>query len=357
MNSILSNKFLVFLGLISYPLYLWHWMLYSFAENLFQDKSLFLRLSVLAASIFLAFFTYRYIEHPIRSRRYKKHIIIILGCAWLTLLLISSISINKFIKPYQHESLAKQVLDVQFDKSYKAEWLDGVCFLHDGKEAQDFDDCQQFESQFLKSGKNILIWGDSHAAQLYPGFKSFHTGDFVMLRSMSSCAPIISDKHNTENCKHLNKIILNEIKVSSVDTVILATRWGAHDWEKITETIAELKKVRNIKIVIVGPPVHWGGYLPRLMSRIIKNNSYGTLDDVPRFFRGYPDEKVLSIDLKMKKIAYESDAKYFSIIDLICNPDGCLNRINHELNSIVSFDYDHITPTASRKLVSEYYAK
>lgn len=66
-RKILSNKVLVWFGLISYPLYLWHWPLLSFAWIVeASPPSLVMRLGLIVLSIVLAWFTYRLIERPIR---------------------------------------------------------------------------------------------------------------------------------------------------------------------------------------------------------------------------------------------------------------------------------------------------
>lgn len=66
-RTVLSNRVLVWLGLISYPLYLWHWPLLSFAwivES--NDPSRQMRIVAVTASIILAWLTYRFIEKPMR---------------------------------------------------------------------------------------------------------------------------------------------------------------------------------------------------------------------------------------------------------------------------------------------------
>jgi peptidoglycan/LPS O-acetylase OafA/YrhL len=66
-NKILSNKLLVWFGLISYPLYLWHWPLLSFAQ--ITEGGIPPRIdSIIAvlASIALAWLTYRFIERKFR---------------------------------------------------------------------------------------------------------------------------------------------------------------------------------------------------------------------------------------------------------------------------------------------------
>ena len=65
-QRILSNRVLVWFGLISFPLYLWHWPLFSFAHIIQGEVSAQLRLALIAASIGLAWVTYKIVEQPIR---------------------------------------------------------------------------------------------------------------------------------------------------------------------------------------------------------------------------------------------------------------------------------------------------
>jgi len=66
-EKILSNKILVWFGLISYPLYLWHWPLLSFAWIVEAGPpSAFTRIGLIIISVALALLTYRLIERPIR---------------------------------------------------------------------------------------------------------------------------------------------------------------------------------------------------------------------------------------------------------------------------------------------------
>lgn len=66
---VLSNKILVWFGLISFPLYLWHWPLLSFLRIIEGDvPAAVLRVVVVIFSIVFAWLTYRFIERPVRSK-------------------------------------------------------------------------------------------------------------------------------------------------------------------------------------------------------------------------------------------------------------------------------------------------
>lgn len=66
-RTVLSSKVLVWFGLISFPLYLWHWPLLSFGRIVYFDQPpLGYRVAAVACSICLAWLTMRYIERPFR---------------------------------------------------------------------------------------------------------------------------------------------------------------------------------------------------------------------------------------------------------------------------------------------------
>lgn len=69
-RHVLGWRPLVWTGLISYALYLWHWPLFSFL-NILEAGSppLAIRWAVLALSFLLAWLTYRYVELPIRTHK------------------------------------------------------------------------------------------------------------------------------------------------------------------------------------------------------------------------------------------------------------------------------------------------
>jgi peptidoglycan/LPS O-acetylase OafA/YrhL len=65
---VFSNRAVVFVGLISYPLYLWHWPLISYAYVIRLGKvpTPLMATALVAASFLLAWATYRFIEYPVR---------------------------------------------------------------------------------------------------------------------------------------------------------------------------------------------------------------------------------------------------------------------------------------------------
>ncbi|MBU6224453.1 MAG: acyltransferase [Burkholderiales bacterium] len=92
---LLASRPLVAIGLISYPLYLWHWPLLSFARILAsQTPELWLRLTLIGLSFILAWATYRYVEKPIRfSGRFPRAVLWL--SLWMLAVLLMSHAVNR----------------------------------------------------------------------------------------------------------------------------------------------------------------------------------------------------------------------------------------------------------------------
>ena len=73
-RRVLANPVMVWFGLISFPLYLWHWPLLSYARILVgETPPVEVRSTMLAISILLAWLTYRFVERPIRFGARRSH--------------------------------------------------------------------------------------------------------------------------------------------------------------------------------------------------------------------------------------------------------------------------------------------
>lgn len=85
-RHLLSRRPAVWLGLISYPLYLWHWPLLSFGYILFGEKPPYLfKFAMVAAAGVLATATYRLLELPLRTLRHKSGVVTGLATAMAVL--------------------------------------------------------------------------------------------------------------------------------------------------------------------------------------------------------------------------------------------------------------------------------
>ncbi|MBT8517354.1 acyltransferase [Polynucleobacter paneuropaeus] len=104
-NRVLGSKILVSIGLVSFPLYLWHWPLLSFARISYGKELELLTCSyLLVLSVVFAFISYYCIEKPIKKMNTKK-------AALFLILIYLGLGIASFIQWKKYEDHSLQELD------------------------------------------------------------------------------------------------------------------------------------------------------------------------------------------------------------------------------------------------------
>jgi hypothetical protein len=110
---LLARKPIVYLGLISYPLYLWHWPLLSYSRIILGEMPhRDFRIALLLLSVSLASLTYHLIEKPIRFSNKNKTTKIAALCALMTTLAIAGGEIWRH-KGYKHRWVVDKIAQSQ----------------------------------------------------------------------------------------------------------------------------------------------------------------------------------------------------------------------------------------------------
>lgn len=166
---VLSNKFSVWVGLISFPLYLWHWPLLSLASvTQGEIPSSKYRAFAVVISLMLAWLTYKFVEIPVRSSPRA-------GAVLIMFFLISFVGVGGF---YVYKGGAKDIrglkqvagdlghekyFDYLSDNYYTCteKTVRDNALIHEGHIR-----CMQSKSS---SKIDIAIIGDSHAEHLFNG--------------------------------------------------------------------------------------------------------------------------------------------------------------------------------------------
>lgn len=163
-NRILGSKILVWFGLISFPLYLWHWPLLGFLRILGGDRpSTSQRIIAVLMAIVLAWMTYKFLELPIRKKFTSRRVA---GCLFALVLVIGLIGFSIFtlegitFRPASIYSLNNKASDKTLKYFHFNNGVDRVS-----------EDCKkiignqerEIYCQFSSNSPKILIVGDSHA--------------------------------------------------------------------------------------------------------------------------------------------------------------------------------------------------
>jgi hypothetical protein len=346
-RCILSSRPMVFVGLISYPLYLWHFPLMAYARIQNPDGvpsgTMFL---ILVASGILAWATYGFVERPIRFGSDKRRIKIAGLVAGM--LLLGTIGLTAYATvgfPSRiPDSLRAFMLTGEETSMY---WRRGTCLLLPDQDASNFT------SACAADGRRplLLIWGDSYGAALYPGLEHFAgEKDFGVAEfTASACPPLMGYVHPERRfCNMINNYVMQRIADLRPEAVILDSTWsyGFNDLRTgLRRTAEALDSLRIKKIILMGPPTNWkgDGLAANVLSYYFENRSL-----VPKrtWYRSN-DEWIRTLDSFLQEQARAVGIEYISTRSILCNDQGCLARIGPNGSQLTAFDGGHLTVPGS----------
>jgi peptidoglycan/LPS O-acetylase OafA/YrhL len=172
-NFILSSRPLIWFGLISFPLYLWHWPLLAFVKIILSgEPGLYVRLVLIAVSILLAWLTYKFIECPVRANNKNTSMAILLVLLMIATGYVGFITYAKdgFIlrKPIATADYIGDIGHLDYHK-YMAEHY-YVCEPPDiAARALRWEGVIRCLQSKPNSEPDFAIMGDSHAEHLFYG--------------------------------------------------------------------------------------------------------------------------------------------------------------------------------------------
>ncbi len=364
-QKILSNPVLVWFGFISFPLYLWHWPLLSFAHITQAEVSLPLRAGLVLISIGLAWLTYRFIETPIRKgglNRLKVSALVFL------ILLVGYLGFNSYDRKgleFRNRAFLRQVTTYQFDKV--AAQRQRTCFLMDTG-----DDVTNFSTKCIRRDRPIelVLWGDSVGASYYPGFSYIEERDDrigVTQFTASGCGGLMPTNYQSNFCIEANKLALSEILKLKPNLVVISKTWDpgpletqndiafllhSPDFETAKKTIAILHS-NNIPVLIIGPPPRWDKDVSRLAYKYWKDHH----SLPPLFYNKNLVAYPALVDRALEQFSKENGVMYYSPYQRLCNEEGCMMLLPEEDKAPVTFDEFHPTAAAAIYIATDLKTK
>lgn len=222
-RALLMNPVAVWFGLISYPLYLWHWPILSFlhvVEGHIPSREV--RLIAVITSIVLAWITWLIIETYFRSSKNARHKAIFLYVAMFLLATVAFFTYNQkgFPERASISALAKAQVDISFTrpKHSNLEFCSNIT-----KSTYCISDVSE---------PTVAILGDSHALATYDGLNDYiqEKGQQLILLGHSGCPPFIeieriNKKGEKLGCaKAMSRWLEYISKSENIKTVFLTAR-------------------------------------------------------------------------------------------------------------------------------------
>ena len=352
-RHILASKPFVWVGLISYPLYLWHWPFLSFAAiSHVETPSTTTQLGWVALSVVLAWLTYKLIETPIRFGRFNRRSTTVFLSA-----LVAVIATAGFTT-YKQDGFESRFPEIVRDMMSKGGrtavvdgWREGDCMLDYKFPASAYKDfCVE------KKRPLIFLWGDSHAGSLYPGFKALQdSGKYEFglgERTAAICPPVLGIEPRPL-CKSLNDSSIEAIRQSKPDVVILYAWWHnkRYDLRNLENTVAEIKKAGVPRIIMLGAVPYWQKSLPLILLEEWKKGP--PTKRPPLRLKAGLDPALDSATKTMRARADQMGIEFISGLQFFCNEEGCLTRVTDDAQQPLTYDYGHLSTSAVKYYVEQ----
>lgn len=357
----LAHPVLIFLGLISYPLYLWHWPLISIPEIIGQTGP-WIRLAGIALSIALAWLTYRFVELPIR--RSGKAAAIALVAAMTIVATTGWLAEHSVLPPRANSAELHDILRAP------ADWLSPP----GASSALPFDN-----QTFWKLGTSndvALIIGDSNAEMYFPRAQELATIGASRLSPVfafyPACIPIPNVAPiQIPKCTEFIAAAFQFAKRPEVKTVVVAAQWFLADapgrtyfgagksevlsaepgrreaFDSLRDQLIELRELGKRTIVIATIPV---GFEFDPKARVKRSLLEGVkILPAQSIDRGVLLNRHLLTDSALRRAASESKSELIDPVNFLCNPH-CRNSDDAGLP--IYKDSDHLRSSYVRQNAS-----
>lgn len=358
-HRVLGSPLLVYVGLISYPLYLWHWPILTFAR-LFRVKepTALMKGGCIVLAFILADLTYRFVEKPLRFGPAARSLKAAYSAAALAVIAIAGLTLNRADGVPSRFPAETQNMFRDYSIEARSAARATGCFLNPDDLSSRFDRCDQHGKP---EQRKIVVWGDSHAAHLVPGLEHLAKNfQFNLIQyTVSSCPPLFSfaTAAHQKKCSDAYDIVAEKIAALRPHTVIMAASWfqyyiasdGGRIDGSIRATVERLKSMGVRRVVGVGQFPHWTASPQRILSRIYSPFA-GLLGWAPQRVR---DNKSLvvwgafDVERRLEAAFLAAGATFISPKATLCYDTGCYLLVPGSNGAPVDWDRNHLTAPAS----------
>jgi len=239
------------------------------------------------------------------------------------------------------------LVDFQYD--YASAYREGRCYLSPGQAGDAFaDEC--VDAPGRPGTPLVVLWGDSHAAHLYPGLRRLQAEMPFRLAQFtaSACPPLRAlDVPLHPSCREINESVLVRIRGLRPQVVLLAARWDVYKISSLDETVKALRQITSARIVLLGELPNWTDRIPRLLFNEVRRQPLAGVPSRLPFFAGSwePADRVL------RERAERLGVVFVSAYGILCNAGGCLVKMGQGPWGITTWDDHHLTSEGSAFVV------
>jgi peptidoglycan/LPS O-acetylase OafA/YrhL len=364
-DLLLGNRVAGFFGVISYPLYLWHWPLFAFAHSwpgVVPTHTLMLALAALA--VLLATLTRMLAEVPVAALfRHRPFAVALALAAVLAVTgVVGRVTYAGKGFPNRYPPLVQRVFDYDVGGMQGKALL--KCFYGGDRQSHSLDEEREQVARFFAEGgcgkandpkkPTILLVGDSHAAHLFAGLTEAFAGKAnVATFSSVFCAPLVEHVAmdagiaGTPRCRAINDYVFERIREVKPDVLLVAGYYAQYDhdgeWRYPGYFDALVAGARRLhqdgvpSIVIAGEVPTWAPDLRVLVGRDLLERP-----EAPMFSTFGVRADSLETDRTLAAEDWGQGVTYVSQAERLCGADGCRRLVGQDLpDDLLAVDYGH----------------
>ena len=347
-GRLLESRPMVFIGLISYSLYLWHWPLIIVAREGFEitTASLQSKLLIVAASFFAATVSWWFVERPFRRPAVSRRAIFVSSAAGALVMSAAAAALivtggipNRFDRP------TLQFAEFRFDRSraYRSD----VCHIETNSKFSNYrrDICLPRPG----SPPALIVVGDSHAAHLWWGLQQVAGDRPVYQATAVGCIPLLPEAAEafSPECQKLRLFLRRDfLPQRRGDTILLSGRWSDHLLPALQATLVWARSI-GINVIVAGDSPIYSVPLPHLLARAHQHGD-----------PGYPSQFITDrtdLTAAVRNIAAQQGSLYLPLQETMCPRGTCVTLTPD--GTPIFFDDDHLTPAGSVWLMQRMWPR
>ena len=348
-NTVLKNKILVGIGLLSYSAYLWHWPLFVFIKYLGIELDGIIRVAAIIATLILSYFSWYFVEEPFRHKykfNFKKTIAVIMLPSALMIAAIYGIVDYKDGFPNRFYKL------IEFNKEVNGpDKVRENCF-----DKFKVGNCEECFIGHKKDTLDGLLIGDSYANHTAAFLDVLAKNAHLYIHDTAAGGyPLLNDID--ENGKDIfpKKYAKKRLKYAKkFKNIFIAANWTnlsdkkSKNYKRVMDAIEELVNLK--KTIVIFDALRATDDITLHKAKLIKTGKYPYLNEEDLFipFKERPKDYIVN-EIK----ARFKDVIVIDLNDAMCENGRCSLKIN---NTIVFRDRDHLN-TSGAKLMGERYLK
>lgn len=352
LKKLINTKFIRYIGLISYPLYLWHWPIIVFYRTFKNEPISNLEsLILIVVTVGLSVLSYEFVERGFKNSKQISKTSIRLLFGNIALGLIGGFIIFQDGLTNRYPALESEYLSLKrFDLSIG----------NAGSNCRDaFLDIEMCSISQLDKEPDAVLIGDSHANHYFVGLSEYlgKKNENLLLLGRSGTAPLIHVESLRNPSSNLNDAIDFILKRKSIKTVYLAAFWSNYSEEKGTRVNNGFYKnrIRDMKggdgsqkeifleglkrtldsFINAGKDVVFIHDIPALpfklshcLERPLNRNKKNCIVDAATVEEAFKEYRMILVDLSNK---YGDKIRIIDPIPAMCSDGNCIIKNKSEM--------------------------